>query len=203
MLPENPIILRFSLNSLSRVCAALALASILSQSAFAAILTNNNSANINWSGAGTGQMFNVNPANNTTNTFVFATTSGSAQATNNQDLTGAGASNIIFNAAAVATIIGGNSLTLSGAITNNSTALQTLNIQLILLNNVNFFTTAGGGNLLFGGILSGAGGFTKLGVDCHADCGQHLHGRYHAECGLACDQQQRGSRHRDADLREQ
>ena len=53
--------------------------------ASAAILTNNNTANTNWSGAGAGQMFNVNPANNATNTFVFATTAAQPQATNNQD----------------------------------------------------------------------------------------------------------------------
>jgi autotransporter-associated beta strand protein len=72
---------------------------------------------------------------------------------------------ITFNSGAPAYTInpylsGDNGFTLTGAITNNGTSLETIN-DLITTNSVETITmTAGGGNITLGGNISGSGGFT-------------------------------------------
>ena len=74
---------------------------------------------------------------------------------------------ITFDAAAPAYIVnpgtaGTNSFTLTGNVTDNSTATQTINDD-VALGAVRTVTTVAGGNFVFGGTLSGAGGITAAG----------------------------------------
>lgn len=76
---------------------------------------------------------------------------------------------ITFNSGAGAFIIdsgtaGVNGFTLTGGVTNNSTALETINDGITLNAIQTFTTTAGGGNITLGGGISGAGGITMAGT---------------------------------------
>jgi autotransporter-associated beta strand protein len=73
---------------------------------------------------------------------------------------------ITFNSGAGGYVIGngtttanmGNTFVLTGAVTNNSTNVQTINNAFSLTAVQTFTTTAGGGNITLGGNLSGTGG---------------------------------------------
>ena len=70
-----------------------------------------------------------------------------------------------FNTGASAFTISGASFALgTGGITNNSTSLQTINDAFTMAATDTFTTTAGGGDLLLGGAISGAGGVIKAGL---------------------------------------
>ncbi len=71
---------------------------------------------------------------------------------------GGGTPGFVFNSGAAAFIINGNSLVLNGDITNSSTNLQTINTPLTSGFARNFTTSAGGGDLTFGGSLTATGG---------------------------------------------
>jgi fibronectin-binding autotransporter adhesin len=74
---------------------------------------------------------------------------------------------ITFNSGAGAFTLGGLRITLGGDVTNLSTNLQTISLDMILSANRTFTTLTGGGNLTIGGILSesgGAHGITKAGA---------------------------------------
>lgn len=91
--------------------------------------------------------------------LVFA---GSVKLTNNNNFdAGTNFGNITFNSDASAFTLGGSSITLGGAVTNNSTALQTINLPLILSATRTF--NANTGNLAVGGVISGTDGLTKTG----------------------------------------
>lgn len=81
---------------------------------------------------------------------------------NNNYGAGTNFGSITFAAGAGAFTLGGNSLTLGGAITNNSTNLQIVNLPLILsaTRTVNTAT----GDIQVGAAVSGAGGLTKTGT---------------------------------------
>lgn len=66
--------------------------------------------------------------------------------------------NITFNAGAGAFTLGGNAITLSGDIANESTNPQTLNLGLALTGMRTVTTATGGGDLTLGGDITGAGG---------------------------------------------
>jgi fibronectin-binding autotransporter adhesin len=77
-----------------------------------------------------------------------------ATPTVNNDLTGYTFAGFAFNSAAPAFTIGGNSFTLTGAITNNSTSLQTINNAITLGANESINSAAGA--ITLGGAISGA-----------------------------------------------
>jgi autotransporter-associated beta strand protein len=86
----------------------------------------------------------------------------------NNDLTSASfnVAGITFNSSAFSYIIGdggstgnaGNTFVLTGGVTNNSTNVQTINNAFSVTAVQTFTTTAGGGDIVLGGNLSGAGG---------------------------------------------
>ena len=65
---------------------------------------------------------------------------------------------LTFNSGAPAYTITGGSITLTGGITNNSTAVQTFSSAIATTVVRTVTTTAGGGNVLLGGVISGTGG---------------------------------------------
>ncbi len=106
----------------------------------------------NWGGLG------VPPANQN---LIFG---GTTRLTNNNNLTGdTNFASITFDNTAGAFTLNGNRITLGGAVTNNDTDLQTINLAMILSGNRTFDTVSG--NLTANGILSGASGaVTKAGA---------------------------------------
>lgn len=144
------------------ILATFGLASLLiivsTSSAFALTLTWDGSFSADWTKK-------QNWGNNTSiaagDDLVFA---GTTRLTNNND-TSAGTSynSITFSSSAGAFVLNGNSMTLGVSITNNSTSLQTINLDLILSGNRTITTTSG--NITIGGVISGSTfGITKLGA---------------------------------------
>ena len=99
--------------------------------------------------------------------------SGTSGVDVNNNLTNLGftVSGITFNAGAAAFVIGngttapnvGNPFTLAGSIVNSSTSLETINDPFTLAGTEPFTTTAGGGNITLGGVISGSGGLSVAG----------------------------------------
>jgi autotransporter-associated beta strand protein len=115
-----------------------------------------------YTGTATNQSnWNLNniPSTSLVDTLAFA---GSTQTTTNNNLTGLTVGSIIFNSGAAAFTNGGNSLTLNGAVTNNSANLQTINHALALSNASHSFSAASG-SLAVAGAISGSGGIGKTG----------------------------------------
>lgn len=71
---------------------------------------------------------------------------------------------LTFNSTAGAFTLSGNSITLAGTVTNGSTNLQTINLDMAMTATRTFSMTTGGGDLVLGGILSGAFGLTTAGA---------------------------------------
>jgi len=129
--------------------------------AWATTPTSGNFADSNWTVATT-------PATTGTDTvssgdsLYFGTSSTTALTNNDTGFTFAG---ITFNSGASAFTIGGNSFTLMGPITNNSTTAEIINAPIVLGATEN--VTDSTGSMTLGGIISdgGAGyGITKLGT---------------------------------------
>ena len=100
----------------------------------------------------------------TGDSWFFGSANGSQGATLNNDFFNYAVGSITFNSGALTWTIGGNAATLTGNISNLSTNLQTISKNMTLSAVIHTITTStGGGNLSFGGILSGTGGITKLG----------------------------------------
>ena len=68
---------------------------------------------------------------------------------------------ITFSAGASSFVLSGNAITLTGAVTNNGSNLQTINLAMVMSATRSFDTASG--NLAVGGSLSGGGGLTKAG----------------------------------------
>nr|MBA3936178.1 autotransporter-associated beta strand repeat-containing protein [Planctomycetota bacterium] len=89
---------------------------------------------------------------------------GSTRTSPNNDFTAATSfSSITFNSGASAFTVGGNAITLAGAVTNSGTALQTLNLALAVA--ATRTVDAASGDLVMGGVVSGVGGLTKAGTN--------------------------------------
>nr|MBA3937711.1 autotransporter-associated beta strand repeat-containing protein [Planctomycetota bacterium] len=85
---------------------------------------------------------------------------GATRTSPNNDFTAATSfASITFNSGASAFTVGGNAITLAGAVTNSGTALQTLNLALAVAGTRT--VDAASGNLALGGVVSGVGGLTK------------------------------------------
>lgn len=85
---------------------------------------------------------------------------GTLQLNSTNDLFTAGTTfnGIIFNTDAGAFVIAGNAITLGGNISNSSTSVQTLNLDMITTGTRTIALGSGGGNMVLGGNISGTGG---------------------------------------------
>jgi fibronectin-binding autotransporter adhesin len=115
-------------------------------------------ADANWATTGN---WSTALSNNFNSDLVFA---GSAQLSNTNTLTGGTATSITFNADSGEFVVAGNSIRLGGNISNSSTNTQTISLDMTTTGVRTLTLTAGGGNLVLGGNISGAGGgFTLSG----------------------------------------
>jgi autotransporter-associated beta strand protein len=117
-----------------------------------------------WNGGGADD--NWTTAANWSGTTLVANDSlefaGTTQlAPNNNSPAGTQYAGITFNAGAGPFVIGGNAINLAGNVVNNSTSLQTININLALQQNATF--NAASDDFVIGGGISGAYSLTKLG----------------------------------------
>jgi len=143
-----------------------ALLGVSAQPAFAATQTWSGASSANWAPVG-----NWSALPSSGDSLVFTSATGSGGLTLSDNLMTPATFNvagITFNSGAGAFVInpatpGMNGFTLTGGITNNSTSLQTINSAIALSGTQTFTTTAGGGNLALGGVLSGTGGLTNNG----------------------------------------
>src|SRR5687767_13865422 len=140
------------------ICSASIAALIQPANAQVKIWDGDDGVNFNWSNA---VNWNENTAPSAFNALVF---DGAAGLTNNNDFTVETSifTGLTFNSTAGAFILNGNALTLNGSLIDNSAAAtQTINLDLTFQGST--IKVADGGTLSIGGILSGAGGFTKTG----------------------------------------
>ena len=120
-----------------------------------------------WNGGGgvatgwsTGANWDIGSAPPTGSHLIFA---GTVSMTPNNDFTaGRSFSSVTFQSGANPFTLTGNSITLAGAVTNNDDSLQTINLPMIILLDQNIDCASGG--ITLGGIVSGAGGITKIGA---------------------------------------
>jgi autotransporter-associated beta strand protein len=153
-------------------CSGLALLMLLSfapQLAFGANRTwSGGGLNNNWSSggvAGIGGNWSGAAAPAANDSLFFG---GSTRLTNTNDLAADRSfAGITFNSGAGTFTLSGNRITLGGDVTNSSTNLQTINLAMILSADRTFTTSASGGDLTIGGVLSetgGARGIVKAGT---------------------------------------
>jgi autotransporter-associated beta strand protein len=86
---------------------------------------------------------------------------GTARLDANNDQTGWTLASVTFNSGAGAFVITGNDITLTGAITNNDNSDQAINLNIAVA--ATLIIDAASGNIIIGGVISGAGGLTKTG----------------------------------------
>jgi autotransporter-associated beta strand protein len=128
-------------------------------------------ANKTWDGGGadsfwqTGVNWDVDTAPAPADSLFFA---GSTQLLNSNDFAaGTAFSGITFNSGAGAFVLGGNSISLGGNVTNSSTTLQTVGLSMDLGAAARTFTMGtGGGNITVAGPITstGAAGITTAGA---------------------------------------
>ncbi len=106
--------------------------------------------------------YNWNPNANPTAGDQLAFAGGARTTSNNNTTSGTSYGSITFNSGAAAFTLTGNSITLGGNLTNNSSNLQKVNLPVILSATRTF--DAASGSLAVGGVISGAGGLTKTGT---------------------------------------
>jgi len=103
------------------------------------------------------------PLSNDSLLFANANLSASATLTDTLTSSSFNVAGITFNPGSFAYTFGGNAFALTGGIINNGTNLETINNAVGLASTQTFTTTAGGGNISLGGLISGAGGITATG----------------------------------------
>lgn len=117
-----------------------------------------------WSGSGANGNnnwdTNVAPVNG--DDIVFA---GTVNLSSSNNITNLSVNSLTFNSGSGAFILLGNKITLNGAITNNSTSIQTINMDLGLNATTTFATTSG--DVAVGGVVSGVtnAGINKTGTN--------------------------------------
>ena len=119
-----------------------------------------------WSGGGTDgnwqtiANWDAVPVPSTTMDLLF---DGSTQLNTNNNFAGGSAfGNLTFAPTAGTFTLAGNPIALTGNITNDSSALQTINLDIANGGNTTIFTTVG--NIVKTGNILGAGGVTKTGA---------------------------------------
>lgn len=118
-----------------------------------------------WTGAGTNGNWSANANWGNTalvpnDTLVFG---GTTQlATNNDTTAGTQYTGITFNAGAGAFVLGGNAIDLAGSIINNSSSVQTINLNLALEESAT--VNAASADIAIGGNISGTYSLTKTGT---------------------------------------
>jgi autotransporter-associated beta strand protein len=108
----------------------------------------------NWSA---GNWTGTAPVDSFDAAFQFA---GSTNLLTTNDLTGGTATGVEFSSGAGMFNLSGNSLTLGGNITNNSSSLQTINLDMVL-DETRTVLTFDGSDITINGNLNGTGGLTK------------------------------------------
>ena len=133
--------------------AVVAISVISTAQASVSTWAGNTSANFNasnWSGL-------HNPP--VTGDSWFFGAAGTSGTTLNNDLTAAiSVAGITFDVGASAFILGGNSITLAGDVTNNGIALETINTAIATTAVRTITTSGGGGDIAVGGNITGTGG---------------------------------------------
>jgi autotransporter-associated beta strand protein len=138
------------------LAAALIGGNARAQDAWATTPQSNLFNGLNWTSGSTPGATNATIASGAS--LYFGSSSITSLTNNEASFTFAG---FTFNSGAAAFTIGGNSFTLTRGITNNSTALETINNNITLSGTE---TIAGGGNIALGGNLSSTGGFSLTGT---------------------------------------
>ena len=100
------------------------------------------------------------PTTSSTSAYVFA---GSTRTTNTNDIADLTALSMTFASDASAFTISGSAITLRGIVSNSSTNLQTLNLNLVLGTSGTF--DAASADIFVGGTISGANTLKKTGVN--------------------------------------
>ena len=104
----------------------------------------------------------VAPAAGTTSDLIFA---GSTRLTASNDFTAlSDFGSLSFGSGAGAFVLGGNSITLNGNITNSSSNLQTITLATALASGPHTVTTNASGDVTISGAVSGGGGLLKAGA---------------------------------------
>lgn len=147
----------FQASSFAAAFGLLLLGSASSQAATETWTTGAGTAN--WSTSSNWLGTNTPPISN--DALNFGATTGAT--TLNNDLTSSSfnISGITFLAGAASYTIGGNDFTLTGNVSNLSTATQTINNNIALTGTRTF---SGTGTIVLGGVLSGGGGLTLTGA---------------------------------------
>jgi len=117
-------------------------------------------ADNNWGTAGNWAVSSANQPPVSGDSLIF---SGSTQTTANNNLSAFSFGGLTFSPVAGAFSLTGNALTLTGSLLDNSPSQETVNLPVTLTTSQNI-TVAGGGSLLIGGVISGAGGITNNGL---------------------------------------
>lgn len=125
-------------------------------------------ATLSWTGTTNGLWSNANwsggtPVNGGTDTLIFGGSTNLATTNNLTGYTAGGATAITFAANAGAFTLSGSSLSLAGNVTNSSTNLQTIALNMVATATSTFTTSNTSGNITVSGNISGSGGIIKAG----------------------------------------
>jgi fibronectin-binding autotransporter adhesin len=118
--------------------------------------TSANWADLNWSSGNNPPL--------TGDALLFGAAGSSGTTLNNNLAVNTTVNGLTYNTGGAGFITNGNQIFLVSNITNNSTALQTLNLPILTTRTATVTMTAAGGNVMIAGVVSGGGGFTTAGT---------------------------------------